>query len=201
MRVRRREAGAGRSAELSTSAPRRHHRLARRRRDECADRARLRAAHSSSRASLGAACPRSQQTLGIVQAMLVSSACSSTRVLIAFNLLPIPPLDGSHVIKYLLPRPLACRYVQFGRFGFLVLIMLLRVRRARARRLDDAAVASATDGAARGGRVVHAADDRPVAAMTETAAVRRHSPETDARRRRSSSSSRSSPDRSICCSR
>jgi Zn-dependent protease len=47
-------------------------------------------------------------------------------VLIAFNLLPIPPLDGSHVFKYLLPRPLAIRYVQFGRFGLLVLILLLQ---------------------------------------------------------------------------
>jgi Zn-dependent protease len=46
-------------------------------------------------------------------------------LLIAFNLLPIPPLDGSHVFKYLLPRPLAIQYVRFGRFGFLVLIALL----------------------------------------------------------------------------
>ena len=47
--------------------------------------------------------------------------------LIAFNLLPIPPLDGSHVMKYLLPRPLAIWYVQFGRYGFLVLFLLLFV--------------------------------------------------------------------------
>jgi Zn-dependent protease len=46
-------------------------------------------------------------------------------LLIAFNLLPIPPLDGSHVFKYLLPRPLALQYVRFGRFGLIVLIALL----------------------------------------------------------------------------
>jgi len=46
-------------------------------------------------------------------------------LLIAFNLMPIPPLDGSHVFKYLLPRPLAVQYVRFGRFGFLALIALL----------------------------------------------------------------------------
>jgi Zn-dependent protease len=46
-------------------------------------------------------------------------------VLIAFNLLPIPPLDGSHVAKYLMPRPLAIRYVQFGRYGILILVLLL----------------------------------------------------------------------------
>jgi Zn-dependent protease len=47
--------------------------------------------------------------------------------LIVFNLLPIPPLDGSHVMKYLLPRPLAIRYVQFARYGILVLMLLLFV--------------------------------------------------------------------------
>ena len=41
-------------------------------------------------------------TLGIVQAMLVIGVVLNA-VLIAFNLLPIPPLDGSHVFKYLLP--------------------------------------------------------------------------------------------------
>ena len=45
--------------------------------------------------------------------------------LIFFNLLPIPPLDGSHVMKYLLPKPLAIKYVQFGPLGFIVLIILL----------------------------------------------------------------------------
>ena len=53
------------------------------------------------------------------------STASAQRSALAFNLLPIPPLDGSHVMKYLLPRPLAIRYVRFGRFGFIVLILLL----------------------------------------------------------------------------
>ena len=46
-------------------------------------------------------------------------------LLAVFNLLPIPPLDGSHVAKYLMPRPLAIRYVQFARYGMLVLMLLL----------------------------------------------------------------------------
>jgi Zn-dependent protease len=45
--------------------------------------------------------------------------------LIAFNLLPVPPLDGSHVVTHLLPRPLALRYVQFGRFGLLALFAIM----------------------------------------------------------------------------
>jgi Zn-dependent protease len=65
-----------------------------------------------------------EETLGILQAMFVIGI-QINAVLIAFNLLPIPPLDGSHVAKYLMPRPLAIRYVRFGRYGILVLILLL----------------------------------------------------------------------------
>ena len=45
--------------------------------------------------------------------------------LIAFNLLPIPPLDGSQVLKHLLPRSLAVRYVRFGRFGIVALFAMM----------------------------------------------------------------------------
>jgi Zn-dependent protease len=75
-------------------------------------------------AAIGRAVPALEPTFGIVQAMLVIGVLLNA-VLIAFNLLPIPPLDGSHVFKYLLPRPLAERYVRFGRFGLLALIVLL----------------------------------------------------------------------------
>ena len=75
--------------------------------------------------ALGSAAPALLPTLGIVQAMLQIGVLLNA-VLIAFNLLPIPPLDGSHVFKYLLPRPLAIRYVQFSRFGLLALIILLQ---------------------------------------------------------------------------
>lgn len=72
------------------------------------------------------AVPALVATIGIMQAMLTIGVILNFG-LIAFNLLPIPPLDGSHVMKYLLPRPLAIRYVQFGRFGLLVLMLLLFV--------------------------------------------------------------------------
>jgi Zn-dependent protease len=74
--------------------------------------------------ALGHAAPALLGTLGIVQAMCAIGVGLNT-LLIAFNLLPIPPLDGSHVFKYLLPRPLAVQYVRFGRFGLIALIVLL----------------------------------------------------------------------------
>jgi Zn-dependent protease len=73
---------------------------------------------------MGRVVPPIASTLGIVQAMLVIGI-SVNMVLIAFNLIPIPPLDGSHVMKYLLPRPLAVRYQQLGSVGLLILIALL----------------------------------------------------------------------------
>jgi Zn-dependent protease len=74
--------------------------------------------------ALGRAAPAMLGTLGVVQAMSVIGV-QLNALLIAFNLMPIPPLDGSHVFKYLLPRPLAVQYVRFGRFGLIVLIVLL----------------------------------------------------------------------------
>jgi Zn-dependent protease len=74
--------------------------------------------------ALGHAAPSLLGTLGVAQAMCYIGV-QLNALLIAFNLLPIPPLDGSHVFKYLLPPPLAVQYVRFGRFGFIALIALL----------------------------------------------------------------------------
>jgi Zn-dependent protease len=44
-----------------------------------------------------------------------------------FNLLPIPPFDGGHVVQGLLPRPVAIQYAKLHRVSLLVLIVLLLV--------------------------------------------------------------------------
>ena len=47
--------------------------------------------------------------------------------LAVFNLIPLPPFDGGHVVEGLLPRRLAVQYAKLRRFGFLLLIILLLV--------------------------------------------------------------------------
>ena len=42
-----------------------------------------------------------------------------------FNLLPLPPLDGSHVLMQILPRDLAYKLAGLERYSFLILIFLL----------------------------------------------------------------------------
>ena len=44
-----------------------------------------------------------------------------------FNLLPMPPFDGGHVVEGLLPRPLAAQWAKIGRFGFVLLLLVLVV--------------------------------------------------------------------------
>jgi Zn-dependent protease len=44
-----------------------------------------------------------------------------------FNLLPVPPFDGGHVVEAILPRPLAVQYAKLHRFAFPVMLFLLVV--------------------------------------------------------------------------
>ena len=50
-------------------------------------------------------------------------------VLAMFNLIPIPPLDGSHLFKYLLPHGLRGPYEKLGRSGagFIILILVINI--------------------------------------------------------------------------
>jgi len=56
---------------------------------------------------------------------LLFSLAMINLVLAIFNLIPIPPLDGSHVVEALLPPRLAWQYAQLGRYGMLLLFALL----------------------------------------------------------------------------
>ncbi len=42
-----------------------------------------------------------------------------------FNLIPLPPLDGSHILKQLLPRELAWRFASLERYSLLILIVFV----------------------------------------------------------------------------
>ncbi len=46
-------------------------------------------------------------------------------VLGVFNLIPIPPLDGSRIVTGILPDRLARNYVSIERFGFIIIIGLI----------------------------------------------------------------------------
>jgi len=46
-------------------------------------------------------------------------------LLALFNLIPIPPLDGSRLVAAMLPTDLAVRYLSIDRFGFMIIFALL----------------------------------------------------------------------------
>ena len=47
--------------------------------------------------------------------------------LAVFNLLPVPPLDGSHVVASLLPAELGARYRRIGFAGIILILLIMRV--------------------------------------------------------------------------
>lgn len=44
-----------------------------------------------------------------------------------FNLMPLPPLDGSHIFAALLPPSAAAAYMRIGFFGILVVLFAMRI--------------------------------------------------------------------------
>jgi Zn-dependent protease len=62
--------------------------------------------------------------LDVIQRMMVWGI-QLNLILCFFNLIPIPPLDGSHLFYYLLPPDLGLKYRSLQRFGFLPLLVLM----------------------------------------------------------------------------
>jgi Zn-dependent protease len=58
-------------------------------------------------------------------ALMAQAGIMINVVLMVLNLFPLPPLDGGRIAVSLLPQPLAWKYAQIERYGFLILIVLL----------------------------------------------------------------------------
>jgi Zn-dependent protease len=56
---------------------------------------------------------------------VVTTAIMANLVLAVFNLLPIPPLDGSRVMMGLLPYNLSVEYAKIEPYGFIIIFALL----------------------------------------------------------------------------
>jgi Zn-dependent protease len=67
-----------------------------------------------------------QQTAWFVVpiAIVVKVSVSSNVILAVFNLLPIPPLDGSRIVSGLLPLRQAITYNQLEPYGFVIIFLL-----------------------------------------------------------------------------
>ena len=68
-------------------------------------------------------CLKLDLVAGIAQ--LISLAIFINLILAIFNMVPIPPLDGSRLVMGLLPRDLRLQYSRLERFGILIVFALL----------------------------------------------------------------------------
>jgi Zn-dependent protease len=69
------------------------------------------------------------RTLPIIYGEVVASILSYTiwinLALAVFNLIPIPPLDGSHILEYFLPPHQMENWYRLQQYGFLILIAII----------------------------------------------------------------------------
>lgn len=77
---------------------------------------------------VGRAVPAITESCAILQVMMAFTIFFNI-ILAWFNLLPIPPLDGSHVMKHLLPPRLGLQYQALGKYGLIILLLLFTLGR------------------------------------------------------------------------
>lgn len=58
-------------------------------------------------------------------AMMIKAGIIINVGLAIFNIIPIPPLDGSKILEGLLPVEAALQYAKLERYGFIILILLI----------------------------------------------------------------------------
>jgi Zn-dependent protease len=63
-------------------------------------------------------------------AELLLQAALLSLLLCFFNLIPVPPLDGSHVLRVVTNMSQEA-YAQFAQFGFIIVIVLLQLQAVR----------------------------------------------------------------------
>lgn len=73
---------------------------------------------------LAQALPPAASSLALLQRML-SWGMRLNLVLAFFNLIPIPPLDGSHVLKQILPPAAGMRFRQLYAFGIIPILLVM----------------------------------------------------------------------------
>ncbi len=73
---------------------------------------------------IGNALPVARDGLAVLQRMSFWGVWLNA-LLAFFNLIPIPPLDGSHILYHFLPPAIRAKYRDLSRYGLLILLALL----------------------------------------------------------------------------
>ena len=75
--------------------------------------------------SSGLAVKMQYSTIGSPILVMIYFSIFLNVALAVFNIIPIPPLDGSKVLMHYLPSNMAMSYARFERYGFMVLMFLV----------------------------------------------------------------------------